>query len=539
MINIYNYFSHHPATIILLSVIALLCANQSLRIYTVLTIVASVISGYMLYELQVENIFQLFGVSISYSGSMQNKIIGAAFLIILFTANINSIAHNRYSEVIFGSLYGACAIICLLASDFASMFVALELMAVFSSIIIFMGGRKEAFLSAKKYFITHFLSSNMILITIIHVFLVSKSFEIVEIGDILGQTQYSAPILFIGLMGLLINVAAVPFSGWMVNYYPSATSSGFIYLISFTTKLSVMLIFKLFAGFELLKYAGIVMIIHSCLKVIFEKENMRILCYFSIISMGFMLIGLSAQNSDLQNLAIYYLFISILAILTMSLAVSALAESGKGRLIFMTALFTGLSTLLAVPGTFPFALKSVVSGYFKADMLIYGVILFSVFIIGFAFPWKRILQESKVTAASSENLLSQFIIIITSILTIICTIFGDDILRLELEGHSGHTFQQIIIILSSLILGFTVNYKRFITRPLSLIELFGDMIFWLSKYQQKSKSSSEEEVISLNNVEFQCRKFLRQLHNQQTAITIVFILLTVLLFMLIIPFNYY
>jgi hypothetical protein len=252
-----------------------------------------------------------------------------------------------------------------------------------------------------------------------------------------------------------------------------------------------------------------------------------------------MLIGLSAQNSDLQNLAIYYLFISILAILTMSLAVSALVESGKGRLIFMTALFTGLSTLLAVPGTFPFAIKSVVSGYFEADMLIYGVILFSVFIIGFAFPWKRILQESKVTITSSENLLSQFIIIITSILTIICTIFGDDILRLELEGHSGHTFQQIIIILSSLILGFTVNYKRFITRPLSLIELFGDMLFWLSKYQQKSKSSSEEEVISLNNVEFQWHKFLRQFHNQQTAITIVFILLTGLLFMLIIPFNYY
>lgn len=581
MMNIYNYFSLHPATIIVLSVIALICANRSWRIHTMLTIVASAISGYMLYELPVENIFQLFGVSISYSGSVQNKIIGAAFLIILFTANINSIAHNRYSEVIFGSLYGACAIICLLASDFVSMFVALELMAVFSSIIIFMGGRKDAFLAAKKYFITHLLSSNMILVTIIHVFMVSKSFEIIEIGDILGQTQYSAPILLIGLIGLLINVAVPPVSGWMINYYPSATSSGFIYLISFTTKLSVMLIFKLFAGCELLKYAGIVMIIHSCLKVIFEEENMRILCYFSIISMGFMLIGLSAQNSDLQNLAIYYLFISILAILTMSLAVSALAESGKGHLIFMTGLFTGLSTLLAVPGTFPFALKSVVSGYFKADGLIYGVILFSVFIIGFAFPWKRIyyqyfkncsskiaqtsrahllcissarlpfiskfnswiigssLNASKVTAASSENLLSQFIIIITSILTIICTIFGDDILRLDLEEYSGHTFQQIIIILSSLILGLTVNYKRFITRPISIIEWFGDIIFWLSKYQQKSKSSSEEEVISLNNVEFQWRKFLCQFHNQQTAIAIVFILLTVLLFMLIIPFNYY
>lgn len=536
MINIYNYFSHHPATIIFLSVCALLCVRQSLRIYTVIVIVTSMISGYMLYELQAENIFQLFGLSISYSGSVQNKIIGAAFLIILFAANINSIAHSRYSEVIFGSLYAACTIICLLASDFMSMFVALELMAVFSSIIIFIGEHKESFLSAKKYFITHLLSSNMLLVTIIHVFLVSKSFDIVEIGNLLDQAQYSAPILFIGLVGLLINVAAVPFSGWMINYYPNATSSGFIYLISFTTKLSVMLIFKLFAGCELLKYVGIIMIIHSCLKVIFEKDNMRILCYFSIISMGFMLIGLSVQNAELQNLAIYYLFISILAILTMSLAVSALAESCDGRLIFISALLTGLLTLLAVPGTFPFALKSIVSGYFKADSLIYGVILFSVFIIGFAFPWKRILQESKDITASSKNLLSKLITIITCGLTIICTIFGDDILHLELGVHSGHTFQQIIIILSSLILGVAINYRRFITRPISLAELLGNMLFWLSKYLDKNKLISEEETISLNNIEFQCRKFLIRFHNQQTAIMIVFILLTALLFMLIMQY---
>lgn len=537
MINIYNYFSYHPATIILLSVVGLLCARQSWLIYTILVILTLITSSYMLYGLQSENIFQLFGASLSYSGSIQNKIIGAAFLIILFTANINSIAHNRYSEVIFGSLYGACSIICLLASDFISMFIALELMAVFSSIIIFIGGSKESFLSAKKYFITHLLSSNMLLVTIIHVFLVSKSFEIIEIGNIFSQTQYSVLILLIGLVGLLINVAVAPFSGWMVNYYPTSTSSGFIYLVSFTTKLSVMLIFKLFAGCELLKYAGIVMIIHSCLKVIFEKENMRILCYFSIISMGFMLIGLSAQDSELQNLAIYYLFISILAILTMSLAVSALAECGKGRLIFLSTLLTGLLTLLAVPGTFPFALKSIVSGYFKADSLIYGVILFSVFIIGFAFPWKKILQESKVTNTNAENLLSQFITIITCILTIVCTIFGDDILRLELEVYSGHTLQQIIIILSSLLLGFIVNYKRFVTKPISLIESLGDILFWFSRYTNKTKLPAEEEI-SFNDIALQYHKFLGRFHNQQTAITIVFMLLTVLLFMLIIPYYY-
>lgn len=533
MINIYNYFSYHPATIIFLSVLALLCFKRSLRIYTIIVMITSMIGGYMLYELQSENIFQLLGVSISYSGSVQNKIIGAAFLIILFAANINSIAHRRYSEVIFGSLYAAFTIICLLASDFISMFAALELMAVFSSIIIFMGGRKESFLSAKKYFITHLLSSNMLLVTIIHIFLVSKSFEIVEISNLLNHDQYSAPILLIGLGGLLINVAVVPFSGWMINYYPNASSSGFIYLISFTTKLSVMLIFKLFAGYELLKYAGIIMILHSCIKVIFEKEYVRILCYFSIISMGFMLIGLSVPNAELQNLAIYYLFISLLAILTMSLAVSALAEFVKGRLVFASALFTGLLTLLAVPGTFPFALKSIVSGYFKTDGLIYGVILFSVFIIGFAFPWKRILQESKVAVASSENLLSQFVTIVTCILTIICTIFGDDILHLELEAYNNHTLRQIMIILSSLILGFAMNYRRFVTNPISLLELLGNMLFLLSRYQNRNKISPEEEAISLNHIEFQCRKFFSHFHNQQTAIMIVFIFLTSLLFMLI------
>ena len=57
-------------------------------------------------------------------------------------------------------------------------------------------------------------------------------------------------MLYIMLIGMLINIAAFPFSGWMVKYYPKASPSGFLYLISFTTKVSVILLAKIFLGLE-------------------------------------------------------------------------------------------------------------------------------------------------------------------------------------------------------------------------------------------------------------------------------------------------
>ena len=126
-------------------------------------------------------------------------------------------------------------------------------MMIASTIIIFIGNTEKNEDATKKYFLTHFISSSLILIGIIHIISVNNSSEIgLTITHLIKDEKYNNILLYSMLIGLLTNMAAFPFCGWMVSYYHKASPSGFLYLISFTTKVSLFLILKLFAGLELL-----------------------------------------------------------------------------------------------------------------------------------------------------------------------------------------------------------------------------------------------------------------------------------------------
>ncbi len=146
----------HPTIIIITSIIGLIVFYQQNKIFHFIALLIPIITAFYIYYLPEDNTIKLFNLVLIYSGNTDNKLIGMAFILVLFSANVYALGQNKKLELILGNAYAAFLFLCLLAGDFVSMFVGLELMMVVSSAIIFIGSLRPSLRFAKKYFLTHF-----------------------------------------------------------------------------------------------------------------------------------------------------------------------------------------------------------------------------------------------------------------------------------------------------------------------------------------------------------------------------------------------
>ncbi|MDP4709536.1 MAG: hypothetical protein NWS20_06030 [Rickettsiaceae bacterium] len=540
---------YHPAIIILASAIMMILSYKKSNLFGSIALLMPIIVSYFLYILPEKTTIDFFTLTLIYEGDAYNKLIGAAFILVIFTANLYALGQNKKTEIILGSSYGAFAFLCLLAGDFLSIFVGLELMMVVSSLIIFTGGIRASLRSAKKYFLTHLMSSNMIIIGIAHLVTNGDTLAIVPITELLDNPEYSSVMLYIMLVGMLVNIAAFPFSGWMVNYYPKASPAGFLYLISFTTKVSVMLLIKLFAGYETLKYMAVIMMVYSAVKVLFEDNILSLLCYLSIMAMGFMLLGISYGSDTIILATVSYLFVHIIykSLLSLSI-VSLIDQTGvydcsdfkkiKSKII-IAGLVVGIATMINLPILSSFYIKSSIADAFSGTPF-YFVSLFLSFMTVFVLPWKQYFS-AKESFNIKLNIYTKLSIIFMIMALIVIGAGGQYIPVLShIETFEAISFisidvlKQTIIVLSALVFAMIWKSKRKITKPINFIEAIGDLLFysyanWFSKKSQKETS----EPLAIESLEIQTKLKLSSMHNQQTAIFVVFIIFIVMLIVLL------
>lgn len=225
---------------------------------------------------------------IKYSFLLNFQYINAVFGILVVILISNLYAMKDWRAMLVGTIYGALAALCILVQDLFTVFCVIEIMIVFSCILIFKGhvsfGR-ASIVATKEYFITHIFSSSLILMSI--------------------NSYNDADTIYLFLFfGLLINIACPLFIGWMINCYPVASNYGFLYLIAFTTKVSLISIAKFFYGFALCEFFGIFMMVYGSLFLCHEISIKKSICYLNIAQMGFILI-LIAREVNPSLLSIY------------------------------------------------------------------------------------------------------------------------------------------------------------------------------------------------------------------------------------------
>ncbi len=544
---------NHPTFIMLTLIACMIFSYRRKTIFGALALITPIIAGYFIYISPEKATIEMFNLELIYDGGEYNMLISAAFIAALFSANLYALGQDKRLEIILGNAYAAFAFFCLMAGDFLSMFVGLELMMVSSAAIIFIGGVRASLRSAKKYFLTHLMSSNMILIGIAYLITKDGGLELVSATHMMNSPEYSSTMIGIMLTGMIMNVAAFPFSGWMVNYYPKASPTGFLYLITFTTKVSVMILLKIFAGYEMLKYVAIIMILYASIKVIFEDNLLALLCYLSIMAMGLMMLTISHGTAEALRAVVCYLFMHIIYKSILSISCASLIDNSEithcssmqkfNNPIIKLGLLIGIAMMINLPLTSSLYIKSTISHIYSGDPIYFVIIALSL-ATTYAMPWKKYFK-SKKTINISINMHSTISIIFMSAILVIIAFAANQLPVLsdlntikESILINASALKQAAIIITAIIASLAYSTKRRDTHPVNFTEWIGDIFFFLNNYWQKLSSthakSKDDEPWAIESLGNQATTKLALLHNQQTAIFIVF---TAFIIMLVVLMN--
>ena len=235
-------------------------------------------------------------------------VFGMIFSIMSLIGSIYSL-HNRgiigKIEAAASLSYAGSSLGVTLAGDWISLIFFWELMAVSSLFLVWANRSKKAERAGFRYLLMHMLGGNCLLIGII--FKVSDGST--AISNITAVQDAAFWLIFIGVA---VNAAIPPLSGWLTDAYPEANVTGSVFLSSFTTKTAVYCMIRMFAEMEMLVWLGVAMALYGAMFAIMENDVRRLLSYHIVSQVGFMVAGVGIGTPLSLNGATAHAFSHIL-----------------------------------------------------------------------------------------------------------------------------------------------------------------------------------------------------------------------------------
>jgi len=337
-------------------------------------------------------------------GSSVRRLFATIFGLMAFVGGLYAYRTAKWYELASAFAYAAGAIGVCFAGDLITLFLFWELMALFSTVLVWCGGTPEARKAGIRYAIMHLLGGIILKVGIEGV--------IVHTGSIQIQPMLATNFdTWMILIGILINAAAPPVSAWLADSYPSSSVTGSVFLSAFTTKTAVLALILLFPGEPVLIWIGLFMVIYGILYALLENDIRRILAYSIVNQVGFMVVAVGIGTEMAINGASAHAFAHIIykALLFMSAGV-VIHRTGMNRCTDVGGLFRtmpltcicGIIGALAISGfplTSGFTTKTMISQAAVNESLVWvymtlaaasaGVFLHA----GIKFPWFVFFQK--------------------------------------------------------------------------------------------------------------------------------------------------
>lgn len=235
-------------------------------------------------------------------------------------------AHNKSrTEALASMVYAGSALWVTFAADWVTFVFFWELLALASVFLILANRTQASRRAGLRYFLVHMFGGNMVLVGV----LMKLSQGQVAIENLAANPD--AAFWFI-LVGVAINAAIPPLNGWLPDAYPEGTITGSVFLSSFTTKVAVYALIRIFAGTELLAWAGAIMAVYGVLYAVVENDMRRLLSYHIISQVGFMVCGVGIGTAMALDGATAHAFSHILY--------KSLLFMSAGAIIYMTGIRT-------------------------------------------------------------------------------------------------------------------------------------------------------------------------------------------------------
>ncbi len=337
-------------------------------------------------------------------GSPLRRLFATIFALMAFGGGLYAFRQAKWYELSAAMIYAAGAIGVSFAGDLITFFLYWELMALFSTVVVWCGGTPGARAAGIRYAIMHLLGGVILKVGIEGVAIHTGS---IDVQPMLANNFDTWMIL----IGVLINAAAPPVSAWLSDAYPESSPTGSVFLSAFTTKTAVLALILLFPGEPVLVGIGLFMVMYGIIYALLENDVRRILAYSVVNQVGFMVCAVGIGTQMALNGAAAHAFAHILykALLFMS-AGAVIYRTGFSKCTDLGGLFRtmpitavcGIIGALAISGfplTSGFTTKTMISQaaadnglvfvYFMLAAASAGVFLHA----GIKFPWFVFFQK--------------------------------------------------------------------------------------------------------------------------------------------------
>lgn len=373
-------------------------------------------------------------------GSPLRRLFATIFALMSFAGGIFAFRQASWHELAAAQAYAAGAVGVCFAGDFITLFIYWELMALFSTLIVWCGGTSSARAAGMRYAIMHLLGGVILMVGIVDTMLQTGS---IDIQPMLASSFGSWALL----IGILLNAAAPPVSAWLADAYPESSPTGSVFLSAFTTKTAVLALILLFPGEPILIGIGLYMVMYGIIYALLENDARRILAYSIVNQVGFMVCAVGIGTQMALNGAAAHAFAHIIykALLFMS-AGAVMYRTGKTKCTDLGGLFRSmpLTTFCGVVGAlsisgFPltsgFTTKTLISQaaidgslttvYFLLAAASAGVFLHA----GIKFPWFVFFQRDSGLRPKDAPWNMAAAMIIFSLLCILIGVFPETLYR--------------------------------------------------------------------------------------------------------------
>jgi multicomponent Na+:H+ antiporter subunit D len=373
---------------------AVILAAPLATLWAIWQVPDGVVATYTFIDYQVEPV----------EGSALRRLFATIFAIMAFGGGLFAFRQARTGELAAAHAYAAGAIGVCFSGDLITMFVWWELMALFSTLVVWCGGTSASKAAGIRYAIMHLLGGIILKVGIDGIAVQTGS---VDIRPMLA-TDFATWMV---LIGVLLNAAAPPVSAWLADAYPEASPTGSVFLSAFTTKTAVLALILLFPGEPVLIGIGLYMVMYGILYALLENDARRILAYSIVNQVGFMVCAIGIGTELALNGAAAHAFAHIIykALLFMSAGV-VVYRVGKSKCTDLGGLFRtmpltticGIIGALAISGfplTSGFTTKTMISQAAANESLVVVYMLLAaasagVFLhAGIKFPWFVFFQK--------------------------------------------------------------------------------------------------------------------------------------------------
>ncbi len=298
-------------------------------------------------------------------GSALRRLFATIFSLMAFVGGLFAFRHASWHELASGFAYAAGAVGVCFAGDLITLFVFWELMALFSTVIVWCGGTAAARAAGIRYAILHLLGGIILKVGIVGVVINTGS---IDVQPMLA-TNFATWMV---LIGILINAAAPPLSAWLADAYPESSPTGSVFLSAFTTKTAVLTLIMLFPGEPVLIWVGIYMIMYGIIYALLENDARRILAYSIVNQVGFMVCAVGIGTQMALNGAAAHAFAHIIykALLFMAAGV-VIYRTGKHKCTDLGGLFRTmpLTTVCGIIGALSISSFPLTSGFTTKTMI--------------------------------------------------------------------------------------------------------------------------------------------------------------------------